>query len=300
MKIILTGGTGLIGAKLGKALVERGHEIVLLTRNLKSAKEKVTYPHTSVQWDGEKETVSAEVFKDVDGVVHLAGVGINEQRWNDAFKKRLKDSRILSTALLLKNAPKNLKFFVGASAIGYYPKKDQPMFEDEPVADNFFGQLCKGWEDTAYEFLDNTRTRICHLRTGVVMAPKGGALEQMLPVLKSGLGGPLGNGKQIMSWVDIEDIIGMYIFSIENEKASGPLNAVAPEAVSNKEMTQLIGRLISKPVAIPAPKLGIRMILGEVANYILMSQNISSQKIESLGYVFKFRTIESSLLKNIL
>ena len=300
MKVILSGGTGLVGRELGKALVKEGHEIIALTRDTEKSKQKTPYTHKPVKWDGEKDVLEASAFEGVEAVIHLAGVGIADQRWTESFKKRLEDSRILATKNLLKNAPKNLKVFVGASAIGYYPESDQPMREDNQVADNFFGQLCKRWEDSAYDMLDSKSTRIAHIRTGVVLAPKGGALEQMITPLKTGLAGPLASGKQIMSWIDIEDIVGIYMHALKNEKAIGPINGVAPIPVTNKKLTQVIGKLISRPVLIPAPKFALRIVLGEVAKYLVMSQNVSAQKIMSLGYKFKFPTVESSLEKNIL
>lgn len=299
MKVILSGGTGLVGRELGKALVKEGYEVIALTRNPEKSLEKTPYPHKPIKWDGEKDVLDAQVFEGVDAVIHLAGVGIADERWTESFKKRLEDSRILATENLLKKAPKSLKVFVGASAIGYYPESDQPMREDHTVADNFFGQLCKRWEDSAYKCLDSKATRIAHIRTGVVLAPKGGALEQMITPLKTGLAGPLASGQQVMSWIDIEDIVGIYMHALKNDKAMGAINGVAPSPVTNKKLTQIIGKLICRPVLIPAPKFALRIVLGEVAKYLVMSQNVSAQKIMSLGYKFKFPTVEKSLEKNI-
>jgi uncharacterized protein len=302
MKIILTGGTGLIGRELGKALVKQGHEIVVLTREPKSSRLKTPYPHKPIYWDGESEALASESFDGVDGIVHLAGVGIAEKRWSKSFKQRLEDSRILATKNLLKNAPKNIQFFIGSSAIGFYPEDsiaNQAMKEETSAADHFFGQLCKQWEASAYEMLDQKQTRICHIRTGVVLSPQGGALAQMIPPLRTGLAGPLGNGQQIMSWVDIDDIVGIYLLAIENEKLKGPINGVAPHPVTNKKLTQLIGKRISRPVISPVPKISLRLVLGEFAKYLVMSQKISGEKIISFGYKFKFSDVESSLEKNI-
>jgi hypothetical protein len=299
MKIILTGGTGLIGRELGKALVKKGHELVVLTRDPKKSALKTPYPHTAIGWDGEKGSLDAKAFEGVDGVIHLAGLGIADKRWSDAFKYRLEDSRILATRNLLKNAPQNLKFFIGASAIGYYPENKDPMNEETAVADNFFGQLCAKWESSSYEMLQDTKTRIAHIRTGVVLAPEGGALAQMVPPLKTGLAGPLAGGQQIMSWIDIEDIVGIYLYVLENETIKGPINGVAPNPVTNKHLTKVIGQRISRPVFSPVPMFSLRIVLGEVAKYLVMSQNVSAQKIVDLGYEFKFPLLEKSLEKNI-
>lgn len=299
MKILVTGGTGLIGRELGKALVKRGHEITLLTRNPKASKLNTPYPHTAVFWDGEKELVDVSLFENIDGVVHLAGMGIADKRWSTKFKQELEDSRILSTKNLLKHAPESLKFFIGASAIGYYPESDESLNEDTLPAVHFFGQLCKKWEASAYEMLNSSKVRVCHIRTGLVFAPNGGVLEQMVTPLKTGLSGPLGDGQQIVSWIDIEDIVNLYIFALENENVVGPLNGVAPQPVTNKKLTQLIARRISRPAFIHVPELALQLVLGEVATYLTMSQNISSSKVQNLGFKFKFETAESSIEKNI-
>ncbi len=298
MRILLTGGTGLIGRELGKALVRKGHSIVVLTREPEKSKLKTPYPHTPIRWDGEAGPLDKVYFDGIDGIIHLAGLGIAEKRWSNKFKFRLEDSRVTATNNLLRNAPKSLKFFIGSSAIGYYGESDAPLSEDTPAADHFFGRLCKNWEDKAYEHLDSKTVQIAHVRTGVVLSPQGGALAQMLPPLRTGLAGPLGNGKQFMSWIDIEDIVGVYIHILEN-KLSGPFNGVAPNPETNKKFTQIIGKIISRPVFSPVPKISLRIVLGEVSKYLVMSQNISSQKIQNAGYKFKFSEVESSLRKNI-
>ncbi len=299
MKILLSGGTGLIGRELGKALVKNGHELFVLTRNPKKSLANTPYPHKPIFWDGEKTILESTVFEGIQGVIHLAGLGIAEKRWSPSFKARLEDSRIIATQNLLKNAPQNLQFFVGASAIGFYPESNSPMDETTNVADNFFGQLCHRWEQSAYEMLQGSSTRITHVRTGVVLAPEGGALAQMLPPLKTGLAGPLAGGKQLMSWIDIEDIVGIFLYAVEETKVVGPVNGVAPHPVTNKKMTQIIGQRIKRPVFAPVPKFSLRIVLGEVAKYLVMSQNISAQKILSLGYKFKYPLLETSLEKNI-
>ncbi len=300
MKILLTGGTGLIGSELGKDLVRKGHHLFVLTRNAKTSSVKCPYPHTAIQWDGEKDSLDSKHFQGIDGVIHLAGVSVAEKRWSDKFKIRLENSRILLTKNLLKNAPSNLKFFIGASAIGYYPENSKPMDESVAPADNFFGELCKNWEAMAYQMLSGQpATRVCHIRTGIVLSAQGGALEQMLPPLKSGLGGPLADGTQIMSWIDIQDIVGIYLYALENKDVVGPINGVAPNPISNKKFTKIIGQRISRPVLVPVPRFSLKIIVGEFTKYLLMSQNVSAQKIVSLGYKFKFDTAESSLEKNI-
>lgn len=299
MKIILTGGTGLIGRELGKDLVREGHEIVLLTRNPEDSKTRVPYPHTSHFWDGEKSVLEANIYEGVDGIIHLAGVGIADKRWNQSFKKKLEDSRVLATQNLLKNAPKDLKFMIGSSAIGYYKASDQPMHEEQLPASHFFGELCENWEAAAYKCLDKSRTRIVHIRTGVVLSPHGGALEQMVEPLKTGLAGPLAGGDQIMSWIDIQDIVGIYLYALNNSSMSGPYNGVAPNPVTNKELTKIIGQRVSRPVFMPVPGFAIKLVVGEAAKYILMSQNVSSKKIEKAGYKFKYSTVKESLEKNI-
>lgn len=300
MKILLSGGTGLIGKKLGEKLALKGYEIVVLTRHVNQAQEIISYPHEIISWDGENQTLDVSYFKGVDAIIHLAGVSIAEKRWSASFKRRLEDSRILATQNLLKNAPPTLKVFIGASAIGYYPETWSSFsHEEDPPGNHFFGQLCKKWESKAYEYLDSHHTRVVHVRTGLVLSPQGGALEKMIPPLKTGLSGPLGSGKQIMSWIDIEDIVGIFCYCLEQTNIQGPINAVAPTPVTNKKFTQILGRRIRRPVILHAPQMVLRLIVGEFAQYLLMSQNVSGKKIQDLGYVFKYSELEKSLEKNI-
>ena len=300
MKILLSGGTGLIGRVVGSQLALKGHEIVVLTRDARKSKDIVSYPHQAVEWDGESQALEASCFEGVDAVVHLAGVSIAEKRWSSSFKLRLENSRIQATQNLLKNVSRTVKIFIGASAIGYYPETfDSPSCEGDPPGDHFFGQLCERWEKKAYEYLDSNQTRVVHVRTGLVLSPQGGALEKMIPPLKTGLAGPLGSGNQIMSWIDIEDVVGIFCHCLDQSSIQGPINAVAPLPVTNKEFTRTIGRRICRPVILNAPKIVLYFVVGEFAQYLLMSQNISGKKIQDLGYTFKYGDLKKSIEKNI-
>ena len=297
--ILITGGTGLIGTKLYKFLKEKHFNVIVLTRRESLSIENKDF----VLWDPEKNILDTNKIENIDCVVNLAGESIDGSRWTNRYKKRIMDSRVISTRFLftklksLKNKPKVL---VSASAVGCY--HEDTLNEQDETSDlnhNFLGDVVKKWEFESRKFEDiGIKTSI--LRIGVVLSKEGGMLRKLYPLFLLGLGVPIGSGKQILSWVHIDDMVAI-IFKCINENLSGIFNIVAPEKINNIDFTKLLSKRISfirLPSFIKAPKFLVRIIFGEQSTLVLNGLNISSKKIEKTGYVFKFPTMDGAL-KNI-
>ena len=297
--ILITGGTGLIGTKLYKFLKEKHFNVIVLTRRESLSIENKDF----VLWDPEKNILDTNKIENIDCVINLAGESIDGSRWTNKYKKRIMDSRVISTRFLftklksLKNKPKVL---VSASAVGCY--HEDTLNEQDETSDlnhNFLGDVVKKWEFESRKFEDiGIKTSI--LRIGVVLSKEGGMLRKLYPLFLLGLGVPIGSGKQILSWVHIDDMVAI-IFKCINENLSGIFNIVAPEKINNIGFTKLLSKRISfirLPSFIKAPKFLVRIIFGEQSTLVLNGLNISSKKIEKIGYVFKFPTMDGAL-KNI-
>ncbi len=297
--ILITGGTGLIGTKLYKFLIEKHFNVIVLTRRESLSIENKDF----VFWDPEKNILDTSKIENIDCVVNLAGESIDGSRWTNKYKKRIMDSRVISTRFLftklksLKNKPKVL---VSASAVGCY--HEDTLNEQDETSDlnhNFLGDVVKKWEFESRKFEDiGIKTSI--LRIGVVLSKEGGMLRKLYPLFLLGLGVPIGSGKQILSWIHIDDMVAI-IFKCINEHLSGIFNIVAPEKINNIDFTKLLSKRISYirlPSFIKAPKFLVRILFGEQSTLVLNGLNISSKKIEKIGYVFKFPSMDGAL-KNI-
>ena len=297
--ILITGGTGLIGTKLYKFLIEKHFNVIVLTRRESLSIENKDF----VFWDPEKNILDTSKIENIDCVVNLAGESIDGSRWTNKYKKRIMDSRVISTRFLftklksLKNKPKVL---VSASAVGCY--HEDTLNEQDETSDlnhNFLGDVVKKWEFESRKFEDiGIKTSI--LRIGVVLSKEGGMLRKLYPLFLLGLGVPIGSGKQILSWIHIDDMVAI-IFKCINEHLSGIFNIVAPEKINNIDFTKLLSKRISFirfPSFIKAPKFLVRILFGEQSTLVLNGLNISSKKIEKIGYVFKFPIMDGAL-KNI-
>lgn len=292
MKILITGATGLIGRELTADLIRQGHEVFRLTRS--QPKEPNDIP-----WNPTAGEISTARLEGLDAVVHLAGENIAGSRWTAAVKERLRTSRVQGTKLLcdalckLQSPPKTL---IGASAIGYYGDRgDEQLTEDAPVGRGFLAELCRDWEAAA-EPARQKGIRVVHLRIGVVLTPKGGALAQMLTPFKLGLGGVVGSGKQYWSWVAIDDVIGAISHGLKHTEISGPMNAVAPNAVTNYDFTKALGRVLHRPTIFPLPAFAARIVLGEMADELLLSSaRVVPQRLQQTGYQFRCPTLDGAL-----
>ena len=292
VKVLITGGTGLIGKHLQQKLLEKNYEIAILTRNPTSKNE--------FQWDINEHYIDKKAFKNVTHIIHLAGAGIADKRWTATRKKELINSRVKSTNLLFNTVQKletPIKSFISASAIGYYGAvTSETIFTEEDFPGNdFISSVCSKWESSVHQFkqLDISTTIF---RTGIVLSKKGGALEKMnTPLLAV-----LGKGNQFMPWIHIEDLCNLYLKAIEDNSFIGIFNAVAPEHQTNKSFTKVLGKSLKKIIIpINAPSFVLKIVLGEMANILLTGSRVSSEKATKLGFKFQFKTLEKAL-KNLL
>lgn len=293
MRVLISGATGLIGRQIGSELCRRGHEVVVFSRRKEGVRETLPFPCAVKEWNPLQQE-----FEDpgaIDAIVNLAGSPVAESRWTEEIKKSLFDSRVLGTRLLVQLATlKGIKVFVNASAIGFYGNRGEEWLEESSKSgDDFLSTVCKAWESELFE--SKFPARKCAIRIGVVLARHGGALDRMLPIFLNGGGGPLGNGRQFMSWIHIEDIVNIFCDAVENQKYQGVINAVAPEPVTNRVFTQELARTLEIPAIIPAPTLAIQAVFGEMANVVLGSQRVRSKKLQDLGYDFRFSNLKEAL-----
>jgi uncharacterized protein (TIGR01777 family) len=297
MRVFVAGGTGLVGGRLVKRLLERGDQPVVLTRRPETAQQKWGAACTVIAGDPVAPGAWMDSIKDCNAAVNLVGEGIFYRRWSAAFKQILHDSRVKSTANIVAALVKNpaLKTLVNASAIGYYGSTgDEELTEASPPGTDFLAQLCVDWEGAALAAAaQGVRTVI--LRVGVVLDPAGGALQKMITPFKMFVGGPIGSGKQYVSWIHHEDLAGLILFALDNAQAAGPMNATAPGAVTNKMFSKALGRALHRPSFMPTPGFMLRVALGPVAGIITKGQRVLPKKALDLGYAFKFADIDKAL-----
>jgi uncharacterized protein (TIGR01777 family) len=301
MRVFIAGGTGLIGTRLVRRLLARQDQVVLLTRRPAVVREKFG-DCTIVEGDPMQAGPWMGAIADCDGVVNLTGEGIFNRRWDAEFKVILRDSRIKSTEHVVQALSKNprtaagaAKVLVNASAIGYYgPHGDEELTEDSPAGSDTLGQLTVEWEKAARQ-AETSGVRVAIIRVGVVLDKNGGALAKMLPPFKFGAGGPVGSGKQWMSWIHHEDMAGILLLALDHAEAKGPLNGTAPNPVTNKEFGHALGRVLHRPSFLPTPAFALRVMLGEVAEVVTNGQRVVPRKAQALGYAFQFPQIEAAL-----
>jgi uncharacterized protein (TIGR01777 family) len=292
MKVAITGSSGLVGSALVPFLTTGGHEVVRLVRRAPRGKDEV-------RWDPEARTIDAAALEGIDAVVNLSGENIAERRWSEARKALLRSSRLVPTRLLaetlagLKRKPKVLISF---SALGYYGNRgDAWVTEPDAPADDFLGRLSVEWEAAA-EPSAKAGIRVVHPRVGIVLSPAGGALGKMLLPFRAGVGGVLGAGTQYMSWIAIDDLLGVLHHLLERADIAGGVNAVAPEPVTNAVFTKTLGRVLGRPTIAPAPAFALRLAFGEMADAALLSSTrVRPARLEASGYRFRFPDLEGAL-----
>jgi uncharacterized protein (TIGR01777 family) len=297
LKVLITGITGLIGKEVGKILVQHGHSVVGLSRDVRKAGRELPFPVTLFPWAGGSEAVPAQALSGVDAVVNLAGESIAGGRWTPARKKKIYDSRIDGTRSLINSITQNpetkntLKAFVHGSAIGYYGKHEDDVIDEEVTnGKGFLAEVTRDWEAEAERLKSDAGTqqiRLVKVRTGLVFARHGGALQKMFSIFSHGLGGRLGDGKQWVSWIHIEDIANLIVFCLENQEVSGVINGVAPEPVRNDRFTIELARALARPVFLPVPEQAIRAALGEMASAVLDSQRVQPKRALELGFTYR-------------
>ena len=285
----MTGATGLVGQKLGLELVKQGHQLTVVSRNCERAKRDLPFPCEVIEAD--LSQAPTEIKTAFDVVVHLMGESVAGGRWTLQRKKLIMDSRVLGTRNLMASLKVKPQFILSASAIGIYgDRKNELLNENSVPGTDFLSQVCVSWENE----LERALVPVANLRIGVVLSRAGGALEKLLFPFRAGLGGPLGSGKQIMSWIHIEDLIKMFCFMID-KKLPGHFNAVAPYPVSNLEFSRCLSKELARPLGLNVPSFILKLMLGEMAQAVLGSQNVSSAKISKMGFQFQFEKIDKAL-----
>lgn len=291
MKILISGSTGLIGEALTAALRADGVEVVRLARR--------ATPEPHVLWDPAAGTIDKAGLDGFDAVVHLAGKSIAAGRWTRKLKNEILQSRVVGTELLaqsLAGLARPPKAFVCASAIGYYGNRGHDALgETSPAGTGFLPDVCRAWEAAA-EPARQKGLRVAHVRFGVVLSERGGALAKMLLPFKLGLGGTLGSGDQFMGWISLEDAVGAVRHVLSTATLEGPLNAVAPQALTNREFTKALGRALHRPTIFPVPGFAARLVLGEMAEALLLaSQRVEPRRLLESGYRFRHPDIDAAL-----
>ena len=309
--VLITGGTGLIGSSLSQLLVNNGYNVIILSRNPveTAAKHEVSLSRRSFRssgniyyskWDVESGKIDLTALKESDYIVHLAGAGVAEKRWSAKRKKEIVESRTQSSELVVRALRENenkIKAVISASAIGWYGPGNGKMFtENDPAADDFLGQTCVQWEQSI-EPVAALGKRLVKLRLGIVLSNDGGALKEFRKPIKLGVAAILGDGKQITSWVHIDDICRAFLEAIENQSMQGVYNVVAPNPTDSKTLTLSLAKAIRGTSYIPmhVPEWTLRLMLGEMSIEVLKSATVSSRKVSETGFQFLFPSIESAI-----
>jgi uncharacterized protein (TIGR01777 family) len=301
MKIVLAGGTGFLGSPLAAALAGEHHDVVILTRRNGPHGALAAVPGSRLTaWTPDGSSGSWE--REIDGagaVVNLAGESIAARRWTDAQKRRILESRLLATRSLaqaIDRAKHPPSVFISGSAVGYYgPLGDEAVAEDHPAGSDFLAHVCRDWEDEAMRAAGHV-LRVACIRTGLVLERDGGALPKMLPPFWFGAGGPIGSGRQYWPWIHRQDWIDLVRWVIRTPAATGPINATAPQPMTNREFARALGRAMHRPAWLPTPGLALRLLLGEMADALLLSgQRAIPAKAERLGFTFAYRDLDAAL-----
>jgi hypothetical protein len=297
MRVTLTGATGLIGRRLVRELTARGDEVTVLSRDPARAREALGGVE-ALPWNPAAGAAPAAALEGRDGVVHLAGENV-AQRWSDAAKRRIRESREQGTRNLvagLRATTSRPGVLVSSSAVGYYgPHGPEPLPEDTPAGDDFLARVCVAWEREA-EAAGELGTRVVLVRTGVVLDKDGGALGKMLPFFRAGIGGPVAGGDQHLPWVHADDVVGIFLQALDDSSWSGAVNATAPVPVTNREFSKALGRALRRPALAPVPAFAIQLLYGEMAEIVTKGQNAVPRRTTELGYRPRHADLDEALL----
>jgi hypothetical protein len=298
--VLITGGTGLVGKSLTQHLLNNQYKVIILSRSVQNNQANANLSYAL--WDVKKQQIDIAAIKAADYIVHLAGAGVVDKKWTDAYKKEIIDSRIESSKLLLdavKNNENKVKAIVSASAIGWYgadavPVK--PFIETDEADDSFLGLACKLWEDSVSAF-SSLGKRVVKIRIGIVMSNDGGALAEFKKPVKLGVASILGSGKQMVSWIHIDDLCRAFIAGIENDKMDGSYNAVAPLPVSNKTLSVTLAKAMNGNFYIPlhVPEFVLKIMMGDRSIEVLKSATVSCEKLLKTGFTFQYNSIEETI-----
>lgn len=317
MRVTVTGATGLIGPRLVARLRARGDEVTVLSREPQRARTRLegvaatrgasaaatpaasTGALQTASWDLWSQAAPAEALTGRDAVVHLAGENI-AQRWSDQAKQRIRDSRVKGTGNLVDGisslpAEERPRVLVSSSGVGYYgPHGEEPIDEEAPPGTDFLAQTCSEWEQKA-RAAERLGVRVARIRTGVVLDKSGGALSKMLPPFKLGVGGPVAGGRQYMSWIHVEDLVGIMIAAIDDQRWQGAINATAPEPLPNRDFSKALGRALHRPAFLPVPAAALELLYGEMAVLVTSGVRVLPAKALMLGYEFRFPKLDAAL-----
>jgi len=290
MRVVITGGTGLIGSALARDRGEAGHEVIILTRD--PARTGSLPPGVrAVQWDGRTAAGWSSLLDRDTAVVHLAGESIAAGRWSEARKRRIRESRVESGRVVLaaiRQAPEKPRVLLQGSAVGYYGRSgDEVVTESHLPGDDFLASVCVDWESATAE-AESLGVRRAVLRTGIVLSRTGGALPRMALPFRLMAGGPLGNGRQWVSWIHLADEVGAIRFLLERDDARGPFNLTAPRPLTNRDFSRALGKALHRPSLAPAPGFALRLVLGEMADMLLYGQRAVPQRLLEHGYAFQY------------
>ncbi len=297
MRVTVTGATGLIGSRLIAELKARGDDVTLLSRSPQKARQAVGEAWNVLPWDPNAGPAPREALDGRDAVVHLAGEPV-AQRWNAKSKERIRSSREVGTRNLvagIAQADPRPKVLVSSSAVGYYgPHGDEELTEDAAPGTDFLAEVCQVWEREADRAADHG-VRVVKVRTGVVLDENGGALKTMLPPFKLGAGGPVAGGRQYMPWIHVDDVVGVYLRALDDERWSGPVNATAPTPVTNKAFSKALGKALRRPAFAPVPAAAIQALYGEMAEIVTKGQRVVPRRTQALGYSFRHPDLGEAL-----
>ncbi|MEC9283451.1 MAG: TIGR01777 family oxidoreductase [Bdellovibrionota bacterium] len=292
MKVLVTGATGFVGRKICRKLILAGHEIVITTRSKSRTQKDFPFPATIIEWDYSSQEFETGFLDGVDSVIHLMGESIADGRWTEKRKKRLYNSRIISTEKIVNaiHQSSSVKSFLSASAIGYYPLSDTEGFDETAKpGENFLAKICVDWEKASEKLPAHIRR--CVFRLGMVLG-HGGAMEKLENLFSYGITSPLGSGKQWMSWIAINDLVDLFFKALNDEAYEGVYNAVSPHPVNNKEFHKSLAKAFSRPLLPSTPGFILKVILGEMSQVVLGSQKVLPKRLLEQGFSFRNRTLD--------